>query len=273
MPTHHSCIEVLVNVTAILSQLTLTKLGMVLQLAILEGLLSFDNALALAALVSGRLSNPDDRKHALLWGIWGAYIIRIVIVFAGVWLMEHEWVKCLAGLYLIWMAIKELFLKKPEEHAEGSPENVEQKVQDLINRPSPQGPRKAPMQTIISVILAVELMDLMFSIDSIAVALAVSNEKWVLIAGAVIGILMMRIAASSFVKLIDKFPILVPTAFVLVGIAGLKVVAEVTSLNFGATQIHLLGLKVPEYVFLPVMFSILIAAIAYNAMFPEKFKA
>jgi YkoY family integral membrane protein len=258
-----------VDWNAILATVTPTNLGMVLQLAILEGLLSFDNALALAALVSGRLSHPDDRKHALLWGIWGAYIIRIGIVFVGVWLMEHEWVKLLAGLYLIWMAVHELFLKKEPAEA---PENVDAAVEEMLNAPSDKGPKRATLKKIIGVIIAVELMDLMFSIDSIAVALAVSNERWVLITGAVIGILMMRIAASYFVKLIGRFPILVPTAFVLVGIAGLKVVAEVSTLEFGDTRIPMLGFHVPEYVFLPLMFAILIGAVVYNAMNPDRFK-
>lgn len=254
----------------ILAAITPTSIGMVIQLAILEGLLSFDNALALAALVSGRLSHPDDRKHALLWGIWGAYVIRVVIVFIGVWLMEHEWIKLLAGLYLIWMAINELFLKKEEEEA---PEDIEQTVEELINTPSPKGPKRATLKKIIGVIVAVEVMDLMFSIDSIAVALAVSNEKWVLITGAVIGILMMRIAASYFVKLIGKFPILVPTAFVLVGLAGIKVVVEVRDLVFGEHHLPMIGYHVPEYVFLPVMFAILVGAVVYNALYPDRFKS
>ncbi len=257
--------------TAILSHINLTSLGMVLQLAILEGLLSFDNALALAALVSGRLTHPDDRKHALLWGIWGAYVIRIGIVFVGVWLMQHESVKLVAGLYLIWMAVHELFLKI-EAAEEASPETDGKAVADLINPPGVNVPRKASIKKIIGVIVAVELMDLMFSIDSIAVALAVSSEKWVLIAGAIIGILMMRIAASYFVKLIDKFPILVPTAFVMVGIAGIKVVMEVNAIDIGQTHVPLIGIHIPEYVFLPIMFAVLIGALIYNALYPEKFK-
>lgn len=252
---------------SILAAITPTSIGMVMQLAILEGLLSFDNALALAALVSGRLSHPEDRRHALLWGIWGAYVIRVGIVFVGVWLMEHEWIKLLAGLYLLWMAVNELFFKKNEAEAEDEPS-----VDDLINAPSERGPKRAPLRKIIGVIVAVELMDLMFSIDSIAVALAVSSEKWVLVTGAIIGILMMRIAASYFVKLIAKFPVLVPTAFILVGIAGLKVVLEVKELVFGETRVPMIGYHVPESIFLPLMFGILIVALLYNYKYPERFK-
>ncbi len=250
---------------AIKDHVNLTNLGLVLQLAILEGLLSFDNALALAALVSGRLKNTEDQKHALLWGIWGAYVVRIGIVFIGVWLMNHEWVKFAAGLYLIWIAFHELVLKKDEKGDEPL------KTPEEALNGSSEAPR-APMKKVWQVIVAVELMDVMFSIDSVAVALAVSKETWVLIAGAVIGIMMMRVAASYFVKLIEKFPILVPTAFVLVGIAGIKVVLEVTHLEFGSKDIPMLGLHVPEYFFLPVMFGILIGAMVLNKMFPDKFR-
>jgi len=49
---------------------------LVVQLVILEGLLSFDNSLALASLVSKRLSNPKERKKALVYGIFGAYFFN-----------------------------------------------------------------------------------------------------------------------------------------------------------------------------------------------------
>ena len=58
----------------ILNAVTPGDLVIVLQLIILEGLLSFDNALALAALVSRRLTDEADRKKALTWGIWGAFV-------------------------------------------------------------------------------------------------------------------------------------------------------------------------------------------------------
>lgn len=249
--------------------ITPAKIGMVLQLAILEGLLSFDNALALAALVSGRLKHPEDRKKALIWGIWGAYIIRTGIVFVGVWLMEHEWVKFLAGGYLVWLAVNELFLKKEEDK--------EHPIQDANEFRLPDEAGQAVMPRVgwgalWKTILAVELMDLMFSIDSVAVALAVSNEKWVLITGAIVGILMMRIAAQYFIKLIERFPILIPTAFVLVGIAGVKVLLEVKHLEFGSKEIPLLGLHIPEGILLPTMVIILVGSILYNYKFPERFK-
>lgn len=82
------------------------------------------------------------------------------------------------------------------------------------------------LSPLIRTIIAVELADIMFSVDSIGAALAVSEDKWVLIAGALLGILMMRIASGIFIKLIDKYPQIQPIAFILVGIAGFKLLYQ-----------------------------------------------
>ena len=44
----------------VISATLVQDFGIIVQLVILEGLLSFDNALALAALVKTRLTDPDD---------------------------------------------------------------------------------------------------------------------------------------------------------------------------------------------------------------------
>lgn len=76
------------------------------------------------------------------------------------------------------------------------------------------------MSPLIRTIIAVETMDIMFSVDSIGAAFGVSNQKWVLIAGGLLGIAMMRFASQIFIKLIARFPIMEKVAFILVGIAG-----------------------------------------------------
>lgn len=205
-----------------------TSILAILYLVILEGVLSVDNALALAALVRSRLPDPKDQARALKWGIAGAYIMRTGIIFIGVWLMEHEWVRWVAALYLIYLGTKELFFK-PKAH----------------DTHTGAGLKIAFLSPLVSTIIAVECMDLMFSIDSIAVTLSVSREVWVLVTGAVLGILAMRFAATYFIKLMDRFPILEKTAFVLVLLAGIKIVLE------------LVHVHIPETAFIAGMFSII----------------
>lgn len=223
-----------------MSQLTVANMMAVLYLVLLEGILSVDNALALAALVKSRLPKEEDQKRALHYGIFGAYAFRVVVIFAGVWLMSHSWVKWGAAAYLIYLSVTELFFKK---HAADDGENEVGGVS--FNMLSP----------LWSAIVAVELMDIMFSVDSIAVALSVSQIAWVLIAGAVLGILAMRFTAQTFIKLITRFPILEKTAFVLVGMAGVKIVVE------------LLGAEIPEAMFMGLMFSVIGGSMALNKRF------
>lgn len=240
----------------------MTHVFIIIQLIILEGLLSFDNALALAALVRKKLKDPVQQKRALVWGIWGAYVLRIGIIFVGVWLMKYEWVKALAGIYLVYLAIHELFFHKNNTHEFDEMNHGELKTVAptlLVNT-----------KMFVMVIIQVELMDLMFSIDSIAVALAISDVKWVLVTGAVLGVLLMRIAAQFFVSLIEKFPILEKTAFVLVGIAGLNVILKLKDLNLGFMFLTI-DKPIPEEIFLGLMVGILVAAMLLNKFFPKKF--
>ena len=213
--------------------ITLSNVLAVVYLIFLEGILSVDNALALAALVKGRLRNKEDQNKALHYGIIGAYVFRVIVIFAGVWLMTHLWVKWVAAAYLVYLGITELFFKRDQENTSNI--SKENKISSL-------------WRTVI----AVELMDIMFSIDSIAVALSVSNVAWVLITGAVLGILAMRFTAQSFIKLIEKYPILEKTAFVLVLMAAAKIIAE------------LLGYQIHEVLFMCVMFAVIAGSIAIH---------
>lgn len=228
----------------------------VIQLVILEGLLSFDNALALAALVETRLSDPIARRRALTWGIWGAYLFRTIVIFVGAWLMREPWAKALAGSYLLWLAFSELCLKKEESGEKTIGIGSFLKLSPLW-----------------STIIAVEIMDIMFSIDSIGVALVLSKKTWVLVLGAILGILMMRVAAQFFISLIQKFPVLVKTAFILVALAGVNIVLEIKNLWIPFTGGYLLTIDraIPEYPFLGILFAVFFGSILLNWMFPEKF--
>ena len=209
-------------------------------------MLSFDNALALAAMVKTKLLNPHDQKKALIWGIWGSYIFRTIMIFIGVWIIQNQWVKLIAGSYLIWMAISELFIKHKKQ---------------IIKTPKIITSLSCCISPLWLTIISVELMDVMFSIDSIGVALALSKKVWVLILGAFVGILMMRLAAQIFIKLINKFPILIKTAFVLVGVAGINIVLDV----------HYINCPIPDNIFLILMILITFGSIGLNWIFPKYF--
>ena len=226
---------------------------LILELIILEGVLSIDNALALAAIVKKRLSNPQEQKRALLWGIVGSYVFRTIIIFVGVYIIQNQWVKAIAGIYLLYLSITELFFSAPPKNKTISLTKI---------------PLLSPLWTTI---IYVELMDVMFSIDSIGVALALSQKIWVLVTGSIIGILIMRLAANKFINLISKFPVLIKTAFILVGLAGLNMILDVKNMGLFGFSLTI-DKAIPEKIFLSIIIIITLSSVILNTLFPKYFK-
>ena len=85
------------------------SLTVVLNLILIESLLSVDNAAVLATMV---LDLPkDQRKKALKYGILGAYVFRGICLLFAALLIQVWWFKPVGGIYLLILAIK-YFLKK-----------------------------------------------------------------------------------------------------------------------------------------------------------------
>jgi hypothetical protein len=88
-------------------------------------------------------------------------------------------------------------------------------------------------------VLIIELTDIAFAVDSILAALAFVGSPpeghpveafhpklWLVIFGGLIGVALMRVAASMFIKLLEKFPRFETSAYLLVIVIGLKLLAD-----------------------------------------------
>lgn len=200
----------------------------VVQLIFLEGILSIDNAAVLGAMVAPL---PDDqaipwpswlqgmgerldhllgnqRLAALRVGLLGAYLGRGAMLFITSFLIHNEWVRLVGAAYLIRLAFDELGDTTPDVETE-----EEKKV--AIKGPS-----------FWSVVLTVELMDLVFSIDNVIAAVSLSDEIWVVMLGVGIGILAMRFAAGIFSYAVQREPVLKIAAYVLLLNIGIQLILE-----------------------------------------------
>src|SRR3954466_9191549 len=77
-------------------------MGTVLMLVFLEGLLSADNALVLAVMV--RHLPKGQQKRALRYGIWGAFVFRLIAILLASYLLAFWHFKVVGGLYLLYLA-------------------------------------------------------------------------------------------------------------------------------------------------------------------------
>jgi len=177
-------------------------------LVLLEGLLSADNALVLAILVLG-LPRADQRK-ALRYGILGAFAFRILATLLAVHLLQVAWVKLIGAGYLLYLVWGHFF---------GSG--------DTEQRRSIKPARAAMgLSAFWATVVKVELTDIVFAVDSILVAVAMSPKTWVIISGGLLGIVTMRLVIGKLLSLVRRYPALVDGAFVIIGWVGLKLLVE-----------------------------------------------
>lgn len=192
--------------------------GMVIAgLVLIEGLLSVDNALGIAAMASHLPKH--QQKAALRWGLVGAYLFRGIALALVSWLMHNEWVKWIGALYLIYLASSHLRLMgsgSGQKHQQG---HLAQTVG----------------KSFIATICSIELMDLTLSLDNVVAAVGMVNNVreipdelhlWVVCLGVFIGIAALRIVAGWCIGVIEHHPILGYTAFLLVGFVGLSLCVE-----------------------------------------------
>lgn len=189
-----------------------------LVLVALEGILSADNALVMAIMV--KHLPEEQRKKALFYGLAGAFVLRFGSLFLISFLVNVWQVQAIGAIYLIFLSLNHIFkkyvLKKDEEE-----KDVKKKQSGFWGT-----------------VLKVELVDIAFAVDSIlaAVALAVTLPKTslpeiggldggqfaIIFLGGIIGLIIMRMAASFFVKLLKERPSLETAAFLIVGWVGVK---------------------------------------------------
>jgi tellurite resistance protein TerC len=155
----------------------------------IENSLSVDNLFVFLVIFRGfRIS--EKRQHtALLWGVIGAVILRALFIAAGVTLLKKfEWITWIFGLFLLYAAWR--LVRGGSAHAA---------IPDWIRKLQPA------KGSLLPVILAVEVTDLLFAVDSIPAVLAVSHNPFVVYTSNIAAILGLRSLYFALAALLDRF--------------------------------------------------------------------
>ena len=208
----------------------------VAMLVALEGLLSADNAMVLAVLVLG-LPKADQRK-ALRYGIIGAFAFRIIAILLAVYLIQISWVMLIGAAYLLWLPYNHF-----TAHGNAAERRAPKKAQPWLGLPA-----------FWATVAKVELTDVVFAIDSILVAVAMSDKRWVIITGGILGVIAMRLVIGQLLTLVNRYPTLVDGAFIIIAWVGIKLLLE---------YLHLAGyvpFEIPKEISLGLIVVIFIVA-------------
>ncbi|WP_320667681.1 TerC family protein [Prochlorococcus sp. MIT 1307] len=169
----------------------------------LELILSADNAIALAS-ITRRLKSKETQKIALNIGILLSLVLRVILILMAQVVLRLWPIKLIASIYLLGLCFnkfRERFSSLDNHKA------IEEQNNNI---------------SLIKTIFLLALTDLAFSIDSVAAAVAISDQFLLVISGAIIGVIALRFTSGLFIKWLDEFIRLELAGYIAVGLIGLK---------------------------------------------------
>jgi tellurite resistance protein TerC len=197
---------------------------------LIEKSLSVDNVFAWSVILAYFRVPKEFQYRVLYWGIFGALVMRAIFIFAGIALIERfEPILVLFGLILLYSGGKLLLTPESKEF-----DPATSKVLNWFKRLIPvshrlhghdfftmeNGKRVATMLFIA--LLAVELTDIVFAIDSVPAILAISRDPFIVFASNAAAILGLRSLFFVFETIKDKFWLLNHALGILLILVGIK---------------------------------------------------
>lgn len=196
-------------------------------LFILESVLSVDNAAVLAARVKV-LPTQSESNKALTYGIWGAYFFRGLLLFGASWLIMNPHIGnyiALLGAFWLFKLVWGHFTPKADTPEEGDIPNWFSSILHFL--------RLDRLSKFWLVVIEVEFLDLVFSVDNILACVSMSKNIWLIIAAVFAAIATMRFVTQKMTMLMRKFPYLENRAYIVIGLIALKLSLNGLSGIFG----------------------------------------
>jgi len=176
----------------------------------IETSLSVDNLFVFMVIFQGFRIGPERQHKALLWGVGGAVVLRVLFIAAGITLLRRfDWITWVFGLFLLYAAVR--LVRGGSARAA-----IPQWVLNL----QPAG------GSLLPVILAVEVSDVLFAVDSIPAVLAISHNPFVVYTSNIVAVVALRSLYFALASLLDRFRYLHYGLGALLGFVALKMLAS-----------------------------------------------
>jgi tellurite resistance protein TerC len=232
---------------------------------IIEKTLSVDN-LFVFLLIFEYFSVPSRYQPRVLhWGILGALVMRFILIFTGVTLLEKfHWIIYIFGGLLIYTGLKMMFEKEKKLEPEKNPAlRLFKKIMPVAIRDYTDEKFFVRIHTIIHatplfvVLILIESSDLIFAIDSIPAILAISTDPFIVYTSNVFAILGLR---ALYFLLSGIMPYFVYLKF------GISLILCYVGVKMTLAHFY----KIPTLVSLIIVMGILTTSVICSMLFPKK---
>jgi tellurite resistance protein TerC len=181
---------------------------------LIELSLSIDNLFVFLLMFRSFGLSAEMQRKALLLGILGAILMRGLFIFAGIELLKRfAWIQYFFGALLVVAALRLLRGKKKTGSTPTSARWITQWTKRWAGN---------PRATFLFAVIAIELVDLVFAIDSVPAVLAISHHPFVVYTSNICAILGLRALYSLLASLLDRLKYLHHGLAAILGFVGLK---------------------------------------------------
>ncbi len=200
---------------------------------VIEYSLSMDNMFVFVMIFAYFGVDKRYQPKILTWGILGAVVMRLILIFTGVGLIKaFGWIIYVFGAILIYTAFKMYFQKDGEMDPGSNPVlKLLAKVMP-IDKDDRSGNffvrRNAVLYAtpLFATLLVIETSDLIFAVDSIPAVLAISKEAFIVYTSNVFAVVGLRSLYFLLASLLDLFRYLKTGISVILFYVGCKMLAS-----------------------------------------------
>lgn len=232
---------------------------------VIELSLSVDN-LFVFLLIFSYFKVPAKVQHRVLfWGVMGALIMRLTMIFIGAALIERfHWIIYVFGVFLIYTGIKMFRQEDTDIQPEENP------VVRLVTRLIPitrhyEGEKfftringRLTGTLLLLVLVIVEVTDLVFAVDSIPAIFAITTNTFIIYTSNVFAILGLRSMYFLLAGVVEKFQYLRMGLAIVLTFIGAKMLVEA------------LHIVIPVWISLLVVATVLLSSVVASVLWPKE---
>lgn len=244
-----------------------------------EKALSVDNIFVILLILRYFKVNEEYYHNILFWGILGAIVFRAIFIFVGALLItQFHWILYIFGAFLVYSGIK---IFNEDEDMEVEPEK--NALLKLVKKFFPlttddHGGKFAVIENgkrlftpLFLVIVLIESTDLIFAVDSIPAAFAITQNEFVIYTSNIFAVMGLRAMFFLLANVLDKFYLLQKGLSIVLIFIGAKMLLEMDFIQsglgalFGVEHVH-----IPIFLSFAIIIAALTLSIVFSLIFPKK---
>lgn len=199
---------------------------------LVEEALSVDNMFVFVLVFATFTVPPRLHHRVLYWGILGAFVMRGFFIGIGTALIQNfHWVAYAFGVLLVYTGISLLFHDPEQSHPERNPiVRLCQRFMPLVSeyegaRFTVRRAGKRYFTPLFLVLVAIEVSDVIFAVDSIPAVFAVTNDPFIVYTSNIFAILGLRAMYFLLARIVPRFEYLRYGLALVLAFIGTKMLA------------------------------------------------